>query len=1013
MQVVRLALILVSAVLLVGVQAGVDEPPSAEAAFPGANGKIVFASANGKIVTIDPDGTGRTEVADGVAPKWSPDGGKIAFGSGDIFVVDTAGSQPPVNITNAAGELFSIPTWSPDGAKIASERVPTPNPNAEVDVFVMDANGGNRQNITPGGGGVDVHPAWSPDGARIAFASFPPGLVSDGIFTISPTGAGRSRLTTGDDWFPNWSPDGLRIAFQRTVGSEKHIFVFGLDGNPPLIPVDRGPGVWPAWSPDGTKIAFSLRPAPGLLVMNADGTEREIISAEVATYVDWQPLDGQCTGSAAAVGAAATDDDTDGDNIPDNVENNVTHTDPDCQDTDGDGLLDPWEVPPGTEGAGFDLDGDGDAEVKRDEVFGPYAGQCLDLTGPRFERLGQHCGLVHPPDPLHKDVYVEMDWQDCFEGFCPELVGIAVDPSHHAPDMAGLLDVVNMFSNAPVENPDDVDGVNLHILVDEPIKHIHNCDQAPAATRATNFGTEEQQASAQKIQAKAMAFRYSWSGHSSTRDDTPNQCPLPSLFVIAQAGAGLGPLPFYDISEPGHALPGGRDVLVTLAVSWICQLYSFDLPGIVGNLPPCFRKIVGITTGILPGLFPADISLPNGGTEEVPLPMHMLLGIPPSEAVEQLWGRTFGRYLGTALGVPTASLGNDPRTTGSQPVNSYGSWQGLSYAPPSGASPASLSAAGAGDAEPIMPDYTLADQDQDGDGVIERDDNCPALDNPVQSDIDGDGTGDDCDDDPDGDGLVGGADSQPGDTDNDGTPNETDTDDDADGVADGDDNCPVAANPAQADADTDGTGDPCDGDRDGDGLPDFFELLVGTDPDDPAGTPEFVGNGDSCSDGQDNDGDGDTDGADSGCLDPDGDTVPSSIDNCPALATNNLQDSDGDGTGDPCEPPGELRTWGDNNCSGSADPVDALLALRFDAGQSTNTGACPAMGVVVEVQGASPHPWGDIDCTGDVGPVDGLKLLRFDSGLSVAQGPGCPAMGGPVSVAVAALPARSRSGFVP
>jgi Tol biopolymer transport system component len=95
---------------------------------------------------------------------------------------------------------------------------------------------------------------------------------------------------------------------------------------------------------------------------------------------------------------------------------------------------------------------------------------------------------------------------------------------------------------------------------------------------------------------------------------------------------------------------------------------------------------------------------------------------------------------------------------------------------------------------------------------------------------------------------------------------------------------------------------------------------------------------------------------------------------------------------------GTERTWGDNNCSGSADPVDALLALRFDAGQETNTGECPEMGVVVEVAGASPHPWGDIDCTGDVGPVDGLKLLRFDSGLSVAQEPGCPAVGSVVSV---------------
>jgi pimeloyl-ACP methyl ester carboxylesterase len=96
--------------------------------------------------------------------------------------------------------------------------------------------------------------------------------------------------------------------------------------------------------------------------------------------------------------------------------------------------------------------------------------------------------------------------------------------------------------------------------------------------------------------------------------------------------------------------------------------------------------------------------------------------------------------------------------------------------------------------------------------------------------------------------------------------------------------------------------------------------------------------------------------------------------------------------------PGEALTWGDNNCSGSADPVDSLLTLRFDAGLSTNTGDCPDFGQVVEVQNASLHPWGDVDCSDAVNPVDSLKLLRFDAGLSVAQATGCPPMGSEVAV---------------
>ena len=95
-------------------------------------------------------------------------------------------------------------------------------------------------------------------------------------------------------------------------------------------------------------------------------------------------------------------------------------------------------------------------------------------------------------------------------------------------------------------------------------------------------------------------------------------------------------------------------------------------------------------------------------------------------------------------------------------------------------------------------------------------------------------------------------------------------------------------------------------------------------------------------------------------------------------------------------PIGDERTWGDHNCSGSADPVDSLLTLRYDAGLSTNTSDCPDFGQVVEVALASPHPWGDVDCGGDVTPVDSLKLLRFDAGLTVSQAQGCPLIGAEV-----------------
>ncbi len=93
--------------------------------------------------------------------------------------------------------------------------------------------------------------------------------------------------------------------------------------------------------------------------------------------------------------------------------------------------------------------------------------------------------------------------------------------------------------------------------------------------------------------------------------------------------------------------------------------------------------------------------------------------------------------------------------------------------------------------------------DKDGDGVADKDDNCPSVFNPIrpmdgatQGDSDGDGIGDACDKCP----LVAGEACTP--------PSGDDLDDD--GVPNGADNCPELANPDQADDDKDGKGNACD-----------------------------------------------------------------------------------------------------------------------------------------------------------------------------------------------------------
>ena len=89
--------------------------------------------------------------------------------------------------------------------------------------------------------------------------------------------------------------------------------------------------------------------------------------------------------------------------------------------------------------------------------------------------------------------------------------------------------------------------------------------------------------------------------------------------------------------------------------------------------------------------------------------------------------------------------------------------------------------------------------DTDGDGIPDATDNCPALANPDQADLDGDRQGDACDADIDGDGYANAQDAFPRDrtewldTDHDGRGNNADLDDDGDGFPDAVDPDPLDA----------------------------------------------------------------------------------------------------------------------------------------------------------------------------------------------------------------------------
>ncbi|SRR6266508_241483 len=276
----------------------------AEAAFPGANGRIAFATilasnGNPDIFTMDPDGTNIVNVTGSIRatdarPDWSPDGTRIAFArvqgtqghpNREVYAINADGTGLKRLTNNNAHD--TRPAWSPDGTEIVfvSDRadpdaIPCIVTICVFDIYIMNADGTNVRRLTHDAANDDM-PRFSPDGGKIVFSSDRTG--SRAIYTMNPDGNNVEQLTSdslvaGD---PDWSPTGDRIVFENNFCAScdvSDILVMDSSGaNVTQLTRSLGNNLQPRWSPDGQSIVFWHQEPPrfdvgDIYTMNVDGT---------------------------------------------------------------------------------------------------------------------------------------------------------------------------------------------------------------------------------------------------------------------------------------------------------------------------------------------------------------------------------------------------------------------------------------------------------------------------------------------------------------------------------------------------------------------------------------------------------------------------------------------------------------------------------------------------------------------------------------------------------------------
>ena len=203
--------------------------------------------------------------SDNLFPVWSPDGGRIAFGSNpggeyQTIIRSASGTGGQDSLFHERGGNDGPSDWSADGRTIAVSRLGA----SGWDIWLMGTEPGSAPNRFLQSPFSERFGRISPDGRWLAYASNESGRYEIYVVPIAG-GAGKWQVSTegGDD--PFWRKDGRELLYR---GADRSIYAVAIGpgagfepGTPqPLFRVDLAEGLFTGtrWCPTGDAQRFLL-----------------------------------------------------------------------------------------------------------------------------------------------------------------------------------------------------------------------------------------------------------------------------------------------------------------------------------------------------------------------------------------------------------------------------------------------------------------------------------------------------------------------------------------------------------------------------------------------------------------------------------------------------------------------------------------------------------------------------------------------------------------------------------